>query len=62
MNYLLSMFAVLLIGVTILMSGIIMMDKEFEETSQHTIMDSMAWGFGFFVSFAAEFLMLANVV
>lgn len=60
MNYLLSMLAVLATGVTILMSGILM-NREPGQSFQSSLNDSLAWGMGFFISFGAGFMMLANV-
>ncbi len=60
MSYLLSMLAVLVVGVIVLMVGILM-NREPGQSFQSSLNDSLVWGMGFFVSFGAEFLMFANV-
>lgn len=60
MNYLLSMFTVLLMGVIILMLGILM-NQESGQSCSSALNDSIVWGMGFFVGFGGEFMLLANV-
>lgn len=60
MNYLLSMLAVLLTGMTILMAGILI-NREPGQSLYSAAKDSVVWGAGFFLTFGTEFLMLANI-
>lgn len=60
MNYALSMLAVLFIGMSILMAGILI-NREPGQSFFAALKDSAAWGIGFFISFGAEFLALAHV-
>lgn len=60
MNYLLSMLAVLATGIAILMTGILM-NREPGQSFQSSLNDSLTWGMGFFISFGAEFMVLAHV-
>ena len=60
MNYLLSMLAVLVSGMTILMVGILI-NREPKQSLYSAFKDSVVWGAGFFLTFGTEFLMLANV-
>lgn len=59
MNYLLAMLAVLVIGMTILMAGILM-NREPGQSFKSALNRSLIWGMGFFVCFGAEFLVLTN--
>lgn len=59
MNYLLSMLAVLVVGVMLLMGGILI-NREPGQSFQSSLNDSLVWGIGFFISFGAEFLVFAN--
>ncbi len=60
MNYLLSMLAVLVGGMAFLMVGILI-NREAGQSLSSAFKDSIVWGAGFFLTFGAEFLMLANV-
>lgn len=64
MSYILSMFLVLVIGAAVLMTGILLINKESEKAPdglRGTSKDSLVWGSGFFFSFAAEFIALSNL-
>jgi predicted cobalt transporter CbtA len=54
-----SMFAVLAIGIFILVTGILIYRGP-GETLQSAIRESLIWGTGFFISFGAEMLMISN--
>jgi hypothetical protein len=60
MSYLLSLLAVLVIGVIILMTGILM-NREPGQSFMSSLNDSIVWGMGFLVAFGSEFMLLANV-
>ena len=60
MSYLLSILAVLVIGVAILMAGVLM-NKEPGQSFRSSLDDSMILGMGFFISLGGEFILLANV-
>jgi len=62
MSYLLSMFVVLTIGMSVLMSGSYVLDKGLGFTSHKAVVDSVGWGVGFLILFGAEFAMLAHLV
>lgn len=59
MNYFFSWLALLLIGMSIFMVGILM-TREQGQSFQSVLNSSMAWGIAFFICFGAEFLILAN--
>lgn len=56
MSYLLSMFCVVTIGMTVLMAGSYAYDHEYDSSPREAIKGSLTWGAGFFVLFGAEFL------
>lgn len=60
MSYLLSILAVLVIGVIILMVGVLM-NREPGQSFKSALDDSVAWGMSFVVAFGGEFILLANV-
>ena len=60
MSYLLSLLAVLVIGVIILMTGILM-NREPGQSFMSSLNDSIVWGMGFLVAFGSEFMLLSNV-
>lgn len=60
MNYLLSMLAILVGGMTFLMIGMLI-NREAGQSLYSAFKDSLVWGAGFFVTFGTEFLMLANI-
>lgn len=60
MSYLLSLLAVLVIGVIILMTGILM-NREPGQSFGSSLNDSLVWGMGFMVAFGSEFMLLSNV-
>ncbi|MFA5826858.1 MAG: hypothetical protein WC825_12930 [Gallionellaceae bacterium] len=60
MSYLLSILAVLVIGVIILMVGVLM-NREPGQSFNSSLNDSMTWGVSFVIAFGGEFMLLANV-
>ncbi len=54
-----QMLAILLTGNLVLVLGILTY-REPGETLQSTVRNAIAWGTGFFVTFGAEMLMIAN--
>lgn len=54
MNYLLSTLLLLLIGATLLITGILM-NREQGQNLQSAFNDSVGWGLGFIVGFGTEF-------
>jgi hypothetical protein len=61
MSYLLSMFGVVIIGMSVLMAGSYVYDNEADSSPQEAIKGSVAWGAGFFVLFGAEFLAFSKM-
>jgi hypothetical protein len=61
MTYLISMFELLMVGVTILMAGnfLLINNRGMGVTLQRAVGESLAWGVGFFIAFAAEFTLLS---
>ncbi len=53
MNYLLSTLLLLLIGATLLITGILM-NREPGQSLQSAFNDSVGWGLGFIVGFGTE--------
>jgi len=62
MSYLLFMFGVLIIGVSVLMTGSYLLNYGLGLSPHRMIRESLAWGMSFLVSFAAEFLSLTKVL
>ena len=60
MNYVLSMLAVLAVGMFILMAGILM-NREPGQSFHDALKECVVWGIGFFISFSAEIVVLATV-
>ena len=59
MNYLISMFELLMFGVTALMAGNFLMNNGMGINSQRAVNESLVWGAAFFVAFASEFTLLS---
>lgn len=59
MNYFLFALLLLLIGATLLMSGILM-NREPGQNLQSAFNDSVGWGLGFLVCFGTEFWIFGN--
>lgn len=60
MSYLLSILAVLVIGMAVLMAGVLI-NREPGQSFNSALRDSMVWGISFVVAFGSEFMLLANV-
>ena len=62
MAYLISMFQLLLIGMSILMAGSFFLNSDSALNPRWLFKDSLVWGAGFFVAFTVEFLVLVLVL
>ncbi len=60
MNFLISVLPGLLVGVSVLIVGILI-TKEPKRTRKKALVESMAWGAGFFVAFSLEALALSSL-
>jgi uncharacterized membrane protein YhiD involved in acid resistance len=62
MSYLLIMLAVLAVGTAILVGGMVLADRDAENSPygfRTSFKTCIGWGLGFFVSLASEFTLLA---
>lgn len=60
MNIYTTLLPILLTGMTVLMAGILL-SREKMQSFKSAFIESLAWGFGFFIFFSVEILAFASI-